>query len=801
MPRSTTGQAHKRQAILLAVRNVVFVTLVALGPHSLLHADEVSDPALDVKVRAALYHILDFNERALQPSDVTGDGVPDVVVSSGGRWLVLAHQEDGSYTPVLVNPALEEDIADLVMLDISGDGRDDAIIATGESIRVERAPDFCVAFEFVPAAFYPVECIEVGDVDADGGLEFVIVNGQGVSVYSLAGQLEWSSPGNVDSIALANTDEDAALEIVVGRSVDPPIVLDGATGLVEWTRPSPGSSNRFAVVDFDGDGIDEVVFRIFQDLEAYSIADDEVIWVYQFSFGSLDTFGTIDLGNDGSEEFAFTATTGVAIEVIGESGDIQASIPSPAFSGLDGFTLADFDGDGVAEFFMLDRQSTPPPDPFFVVDSVTSELEWTPRRDASRYPDVAIGDIDGDGELEFIFPMEYEEGGPLGFAPISDRVLARDAITLEPEASFGVFFDPRRVATGNIDEDPQDEVFVTGDLFDSRLECWDLVTETREWFVEFEDADFSAMEAADVDGDGIIEIVVVDESFDFVRVLSGEDGSLEDFFSVSSMISTATLTPLRIGNVVEGPDLEIVAASGNGRIVVYSTADGAAQTENLSFRSFDLYDENGDGLSTVFGVTQGGDVRRVQADGSVGPVLTSLPIPRTALRVIPFGDGEHFGFVTSNGTSLQINSGTPPYGLLWESGRLGREVAADQSLHVGDYDSDGRPEIGVAVDQDFLVLQINDLLVTPFLRGDADGDGRILINDAILTLLNRFEGSPVNCVEALDFNDDSAVDAADGISLLMYLYGGGVAPSGPFPICGFDSNGTPTLSCEATSCP
>ena len=58
-----------------------------------------------------------------------------------------------------------------------------------------------------------------------------------------------------------------------------------------------------------------------------------------------------------------------------------------------------------------------------------------------------------------------------------------------------------------------------------------------------------------------------------------------------------------------------------------------------------------------------------------------------------------------------------------------------------------------------------------FSRGDANGDGRIDISDAVTILLYLFSDSEVPHVEALDTNRDGAVDVADAIYLLQYLFG------------------------------
>ncbi len=73
-----------------------------------------------------------------------------------------------------------------------------------------------------------------------------------------------------------------------------------------------------------------------------------------------------------------------------------------------------------------------------------------------------------------------------------------------------------------------------------------------------------------------------------------------------------------------------------------------------------------------------------------------------------------------------------------------------------------------------------------FIRGDADGSGRLEITDGIRVLGYLFLGSPasLDCEEAADVDASGAIDISDAAYLLNFLFGGGAAPGAPFPDCG-----------------
>jgi len=73
-----------------------------------------------------------------------------------------------------------------------------------------------------------------------------------------------------------------------------------------------------------------------------------------------------------------------------------------------------------------------------------------------------------------------------------------------------------------------------------------------------------------------------------------------------------------------------------------------------------------------------------------------------------------------------------------------------------------------------------------FVRGDASGDGKVDISDAVGVLLVLFAGAAGDCADALDANDSGTVDIADAVYILSYLFSGGRAIPPPFPRAGED---------------
>jgi hypothetical protein len=83
-----------------------------------------------------------------------------------------------------------------------------------------------------------------------------------------------------------------------------------------------------------------------------------------------------------------------------------------------------------------------------------------------------------------------------------------------------------------------------------------------------------------------------------------------------------------------------------------------------------------------------------------------------------------------------------------------------------------------------------------FVRGDANGDGKRDISDAVYELDFLFKGGPaVPCKDAADANDDGKLDLSDAIRLLGFLFQGTASLPAPFPGPGLDPTAD-ALGCE-----
>ena len=95
-----------------------------------------------------------------------------------------------------------------------------------------------------------------------------------------------------------------------------------------------------------------------------------------------------------------------------------------------------------------------------------------------------------------------------------------------------------------------------------------------------------------------------------------------------------------------------------------------------------------------------------------------------------------------------------------------------------------------------MVASTNTLLLpSGFIRGDVATDGTVNISDAVKSLLVLFAGETTDCEDALDADDNGALQITDPIYVLDYLFRGGLPIAAPYPSAGADPT-EDTLGCE-----
>jgi outer membrane protein assembly factor BamB len=268
------------------------------------------------------------------------------------------------------------------------------------------------------------------------------------------------------------------------------------------------------------------------------------------------------------------------------------------------------------------------------------------------------------------------------------------------------------MVSANVDSDPQREVFLTeGGGATGGLVAFDGKTHAQEWRRDL--TAFGALRTlaiADVDRDGRLELVASvggdqgDADGLFVYVFDAQTGNLEWRSPSLSIQRIDGLYPLRIAQLDDDPQPEIVVRESEGSIRVLDAVKRGveAETGDLDISAFDLRDLDGDGKAEILAAA-GGDLSVLDPrTGRLGAPLAAYSGLATSLRALDLnGDGTVDFLLASD--RVRVFSGATG-AELWKSPDLGYFPGFGDGLFVGDFDGDGQMEFAVSAGTYGLVL-------------------------------------------------------------------------------------------------
>ena len=417
----------------------------------------------------------------LTVADVNDDGTKEILVGSGDEVLVLQH--DGSAHPgwprrVTGSHPGATTTGSPIVADLDGDGRVE-IVATNRHEIFAWAEDGTLldGFPVTSAVFAGGGAnLAAGDLDGDGDDEILCsgeggseaLDGAGEAIDSWSADAQW----NDSALAVADVDGDGRAESAFYHRLGSAAVartslaLRGPDRLAldGWPRRVKAGllHPRVGMADLDGDGSLDLLM-VGEDPRRARItprafdADGSKVRLARFS------------------DRALCATPGAACRT--RTGNLVS------FADIDGdgrdegwlymrTPAASASGDGFGQFLRIDAQGFGPAVPGAVHRLLQADL---------RFGATAIADIDGDGEQELVSGFSGEEAG---------ATRRRAVIVADPDGTLDPAF-PKPV--------PQ---LVASD--------GDGATIPSAEFPHFDDDRHASPAVADLDGDGLKEVVWVD---------------------------------------------------------------------------------------------------------------------------------------------------------------------------------------------------------------------------------------------------------------------------------------------------
>lgn len=429
--------------------------------------------------------------------DLTGDGRPEVVAAARGAasyWYVATwtgnqlrkiHVSPG-YRSTL--PIYDDGIVDLKVFRMP-DGAPRVAVATQAELLIYDLRSSAL-LQRLPLPATPRR-IAIGDVDADGDLDGVVLlggsyysyppdNGRFVAFELASGAPLWSyqAADRVYEFVLADVTTDTGLEVVGAGT--PGLLLSGRTGALLWVQPT-GFGVDVAAGNFDGDpGTEFVAMDGWSTITVYDGNQQQALWS-RADLGDLEHVSAHDFDRDGRDEILVGSGQWGHVSVY-SSATQQLLHQIPNYEhGVGRMVAGDVDGDGVDEVLFGAGFTSSGTDQLTVA-RVNGGLRWSADDEAGPHPDVRIADLDRDGDNEVVWATMASDSGYR-----SGRLHALDAQSFAERWITEAFADGNDwlgtggLDVGQLDSDPQLEIVVaTAFIRDAKLEIRDGLTGQRE---------------------------------------------------------------------------------------------------------------------------------------------------------------------------------------------------------------------------------------------------------------------------------------------------------------------------------
>ncbi|MBI4596187.1 MAG: VCBS repeat-containing protein [Candidatus Tectomicrobia bacterium] len=338
-----------------------------------------------------------------------------------------------------------------------------------------------------------------------------------INVYNSATlELKWQSE-NLDygtSLSIGNVDADPALEIVTSKGY----VFDGVTYQNQWAY-GPGFGFQVKTGDLDNDGIDEIVGAVAgTTVRVYSALLKSSLW----DIATIEEIGTIfvaNIDNDSQAEIIVgNAQWGNVRAYDGVTKLQQWSIYSQN-ADVSSITTGDADDDGQIEVIWSSGIGGSGPDALTVAGlNPDIQIEWTNRSIGSSSPFDFL-QLDGpfvggrwlslDGGIKkAVFASVSTNSGYNG-----TRLISVDAQTGHVNLTPVVGTNWNKMASldgADYDGDGVDEVFLTtSELYDAYFAVYDFLNQSTIWTSQKGLGIGQAITHADLNNDGHDDLIVL----------------------------------------------------------------------------------------------------------------------------------------------------------------------------------------------------------------------------------------------------------------------------------------------------
>jgi len=685
--------------------------------------------------------------RAVALGDVDGDGDLDAFVGNSDfqQNRLYLNGGTGVFTDVTATnlPPLPDDTRAIALGDVDGDGDLDALV--GNHLQQSRlylnggtGVFTDVTATSLPTLLDATRAIALGDVDGDGDLDALVGNqlqqsrlclngGTGVFTDVTATNLPVVVVHTPD-VTIGDVDGDGDLDAFVGNR----LYLNGGTGVfadVSGTNLPPFSNSLGAVSalgDVDGDGdLDAVTSGnlllnggtgFFTDVTATNLpagfGGGAVVLGDVNGDGALDAFVGITAAFGAQSRLYLNGGTGIFTDVTATNLPAHLDFSTA-------LALGDVDGDGDLDAFTGNGGWPGQQDRLYLNGGTGVFTDVTATGPPVLLDDthaVALGDVDGDGDLD---AFVGNAGPPPTFAG-QNRLHLNGGTGLFTDVSAtnlpALLDNTTGVALGDVDGDGDLDAFVgnAGSYPTFTAQNLLLLNGGTGVFTDVTATNLpmlldrtTAVALGDVDGDGDLDAFVTNYQEQNRLYLNGGTGVFTDVTATNLPPDLDKTTAVALGDVDGDGDLDAITGSITSGSRLYLNGGTGAFTDvtatNLPAASggtqaLALGDVDGDGdLDAFLGKTTGLGGHRLYLNGGTGVFAdvsgTNLPALIDNTTAVALGDVDGDGdldvFLGAGQNRLYLNAGTGVFTDVSGTNVPVPLVDFTLGIALGDVDGDG----------------------------------------------------------------------------------------------------------------
>lgn len=605
-------------------------------------------------------------------ADLNGDGLPDLAAVVRDAARVLLNQGDGTLAPPVAYPTVFL-TASLVAADMNGDGAIDLGVGTQShvDIRLNLGDG-----TFAEPIDYPFDAsgapLTVADVNGDDVPDFVSLNAETKAIYvglgmgdgTFAAATTYPDYYGLQTLAVGDLDGDGAIDLAVGEQNTLGVFLNRGDGTFEERVGYPESTplrtnpNSIVVMDIDGDNDNEVVFVGSNAMAVFINLGQGVFQDPTMHAVAGSDLIAADLNSDGRTELLAADRYGLSIVPIDVATGAVVAPSHHAGMRLGAAATADFDHDGLADIaaFSISNGAV---QMFFNPGEGDFSAEGTALAYWSFSPAMLALDVNDDGWADVVTANgEIEGQGTLGV------VLNLGGRAFGPPATY----------TTNTSRP-------------------------------------GALQGADFDGDGLLDVAVVESVGENIKVLLNKGAGVfgaPTSYPANALPIAAAAADL---NGDDAPDLAVANAEGVGVLINAGSGELGAISQ----------------LPGISGQTDGVVALDVDADGKLDLALSN---DDGVTLLVNQGDGQF-----SSGINYPVGAGWHRMAALDVSGEGWPDLAIANfnsmtvSLLVNDGHGGFHPAMSYPAGEGALALLASDFNL------DGRDDVAVTLNDDAMCVM------------------------------------------------------------------